>query len=414
MSALSKKAPQQGGKSINRLGVLIAGCTLQLFLGILYVWSVFVEPVSKEFGWNISSVKLTSSFMISFFVVGILVGGNLQIRLGAQKVVLIGGLTLAAGMLITGFLPAGAAVCIYVTYGVAGGFGVGAAYNAIITAAQKWYPEKRGMATGFSVCAFGLSTVIFAPLIEALIRLFGLRETFFILAAAFGAIVLALFSFIRLPTDSQTASLSKDTTRKTTAAAPQVPKRQFTVSEIVKTREFYLITLSLMLGTAAFFILNPSFKSLAAERGLGTAFGTVIVMLTGVANAFGRLATPLISDKIGRERAAVLVILITAFCALLLSFSTDAIFIASIAVIAFCYGGYSGLYPVLTADYFGLKNVGSNYGAVMLGFAISALAFPALIGLIGSVAIKFYTLAALAVVGALLVLLLIKSSPKKA
>ena len=176
--------------------------------------------------------------------------------------------------------------------------------------------------------------------------------------------------------------------------------------EAIKTKEFYFLTLSLMLGTSVFFILNPSFKTLAAERGLSESIGTALVMLTGVANALGRLGVPLLSDKIGREKAAITIIVATALCALLLCIVQSFPFMATVAVIAFCYGGYSGIYPVLTADYFGIKNVGSNYGAVMMGFALSALCFPMLIGTIENYMAKFIVLAVLAAVGAVLVRLL--------
>jgi len=164
-----------------------------------------------------------------------------------------------------------------------------------------------------------------------------------------------------------------------------------------------------MMATAAFFILNPSFKSFAAERGLGESIGTIIVMMTGVANALGRLGAPLMSDKMGREKAAFTIILMTAVCALILCFAKGFLFMATVAVIAFCYGGYSGIYPVLTADYFGIKNVGSNYGAVMVGFAVSALTFPIIISMIDSVTIKFFVLASLAAVGVILMVLLMMS-----
>jgi OFA family oxalate/formate antiporter-like MFS transporter len=385
------------------LKVLVTGSVLQLFLGILYVWSVFVNPVSVVYAWDVDSVKLTSSFMLCFFVVGILTGGKLQIKAGAQKIVLTGGLMLAAGMLATAFLPPAAAWLMYVTYGIIGGFGVGAAYNAIISAAQKWFPQNRGFATGVSVCAFGFSTVVFAPLIEALVAQFGLKSTFLILAAAFFVVVMALFNFIRLPDESAAAGAQ---------SAALLAKRQYTVTEAIKTKEFYYITLSLMMATAAFFILNPSFKSFAAERGLGESIGTIIVMMTGVANALGRLGAPLMSDKMGREKAAFTIILATAVCALILCFAKGFLFMATVAVIAFCYGGYSGIYPVLTADYFGIKNVGSNYGAVMVGFAVSALTFPIIISMIDSVTIKFFVLASLAAVGVILMVLLMMSRNK--
>lgn len=384
------------------LKVLVTGAILQLFLGIIYVWGIFVLPVSEYYAWNIADVKLTSSFMLSFFVVGILVGGKAQVKTGATKVVLTGGLMLAAGMFATAFIPKNLAWLIYVTYGTIGGFGVGAAYNAIISSAQKWFPQNRGFATGISVCAFGFSTVLFAPLVEILVKQHGLQNTFKILGIAFFIAVLALSRFIKLPEEGGSPA----------AAGAAFTQKQYTSSEVIRTKEFYFITLSLMLATAAFFILNPSFKTLALERGLNPAMGTVVVMITGIANALGRLGVPLLSDKIGRERAALAIILLTMLCAASLCVVKGGLFVVAVALIAFCYGGYSGIYPVLTADYFGIKNVGSNYGAVMVGFALSALFFPMIIGRIENIAVKFMTLAALAAMAAVLVILLMRSKKK--
>jgi len=385
------------------LKVLIAGSSLQLFLGIVYVWSVFVAPVSEAYQWDVGSVKLMSSFMLGFFVMGILTGGRLLPKFGSQKIILSGGLMIVAGMFASAFLPPNLAPLMYATYGILGGFGVGNAYNAIITAAQKWFPANRGFATGISVFSFGLSTAIFAPLIETCIKHFGVRTTFMLLAGIFLVAVLPLFSLIRLPDETGPAG---------SPSAALLSKRQFTTREALKTREFYLITFSLMLATAAFFILNPSFKSLAAERNLSATFGTILVMMTGIANALGRLGVPLLSDKIGREKAAVVITLTTAACALALIFAQSFLFIAAVAVIAFCYGGYSGMYPVLTADYFGIKNVGGNYGAVMIGFAISALTFPAILGMIAGDTARFITLGIMAAAAALLVALLAMSKNK--
>ena len=386
------------------LRVLVTGSVLQLFLGIIYVWSEFVGPVSDRLGWDIAAVKLTSSFMLSFFVLGILTGGRLQGRLGAHRVTLIGGLLLAAGMCAAAFVPTGAPWLIYVTYGIFGGFGVGMAYNAVISCAQKWFPLNRGFATGISVCAFGFSTVVFAPLVKWLLGSYGVKAAFLLLSGAFLAVVLALFSFIKLPNEAGAPGA---------ASAALLAKKQYTLKEVLVTKEFYFITLSLMLGTAAFFILNPSFKTLAAERGLSGGMATGLVMLTGVANALGRLGVPLLSDKIGRNGGALVTLGATGACALALCFAQGWAFMGTVALIAFCYGGFSGIYPVITADYFGIRNVGSNYGAIMVGFALSALLFPMGIGLIGNGTVKFVVLGGFALAGAGLVALLMAGTGKK-
>lgn len=395
---------EQAAVSKPRGGVraLAAGAVLQLFLGIIYVWSVFVLPVSEHFSWNVDSAKLTSSFMLSFFVVGILAGGRLLAKIGTRRVVLIGGLMLAAGMLLSSFVPAGAPWLIYVTYGIIGGFGVGMAYNTIITSAQKWFPKRRGLATGVSVFSFGFSTVVFAPLVEVMTARLGLMPTFRILAAVFCAAVLLLFSFITLP-DAASAQAQ---------AGALAEKRQYTTGQMLKTKQFYFIALSMMLMTAAYFILNPSFKTLALDRGVAASAGTALVMMTGICNALGRLAVPALSDKIGRENATLAIIVATALAAAALTLASGAALFVVVGVIAFCYGGSSGIYPLVTSDWFGIQNVGSNYGAVMVGFAASALLFPMVVNLIPSMTAKFLVLAAAAALGAVMILLL-KASKKE-
>ena len=390
------------GENKQGLRVLICGSIVQLFLGILYVWSVFVRPVSEFYQWDIESVKLTTSFMLCFFVIGIQVGGKLQTKTGTDKMVLAGGLMLALGMLASAFLPPAAGFLIYVTYGIIGGFGVGAGYNAIITASQTWFPKNRGFAVGVSVCAFGFATVIFAPLIEILVAQFNVKNTFIILAAGFFIVTIALFRFIRLPDSAQGGPVS----------VALMAKKQYTVTEAIRTKEFYFITLCMMFGAATFFILNPSFITLAIERGLDPSTGMIIVMLTGVASALGRLGAPLLSDKFGREKTAMLSGLFTMICTVLLVFVQGFPFIGAIIIIAFCYGGGSGLFPVLIVDYFGIKNVGSNFGAVMIGFAVSAFTFPVIMTFIDSMTVKFVVLAAMSAIAILLMVLLYISKKK--
>jgi OFA family oxalate/formate antiporter-like MFS transporter len=375
------------------LKVLIAGAVLQLFVGIIYVWSVFKAPVSAYYGWTPPDVGLTVSFMLCFFVIGILAGGRAQVKVGTRLTALVGGLMVAVGMLATALIPSagdgGAArapvFMIYLFYGIIGGFGVGAAYNAALSTAQKWFPKNRGFATGVSVCAFGFSTVIFAPLVDMLNKGFDGRVnvTFLLLSGIFAAAVLATFWFIKTP--EQAAG----------AAAPALKGKQYTTLEMIKTPRYFLITLSMMFGTSVFFIINPDLKDLANGRD-AASFATGLVMITGIANALGRLGVPLLSDKIGREYAAVTILAATALGAFGLCFAGGFLLIAILAAVSFCYGGYSGLYPVITSENFGLKNIGSNYGAVMVGFMVSALLFPIVINQIGDQAAKF---AALGVVG---------------
>ncbi|MDR1020733.1 MAG: MFS transporter [Synergistaceae bacterium] len=384
-------------QKVNRSAVLVSGAILQLFLGIIYVWSVFVLPVSEEYGWPVADAKLVSSFLLGFFVLGMLGGGRMEKRLGTHRQTLAGGTLLAIGMAATAFIPAGSGWLICLTYGMAGGFGVGMGYGAVVSCVPKWYPQKRGLATGVSVCAFGFSTVVFAPLIGELIRRYSLRPAFLILAAAFLLVTLAFSPFIRLPEAAGGG-------RK----ADGQGKRQYTTGEMIKTGRFFLITCSLMLGTSAFFILNPSFVTLANERNIGS-MATLIVMITGIASAAGRLIFPLISEKTGREATAVMAIGLTALCSFALCFAQGLSFIVIVAICALCYGGYSGIYPLLTGDYFGLEYVGPNFAAVMCGFSVSALCFPMILTRLFAGTSLFVALGVLCLVGVGLLAALIMS-----
>jgi OFA family oxalate/formate antiporter-like MFS transporter len=300
----------------------------------------------------------------------------------------------AAGMLATGMLKEGAPVSLlYLFYGAAGGFGVGMAYNAVVTAAQKWFPHNRGFAVGVAVCAFGASTVIFAPLVTVLIGRLGAVSAFFALSLAFAAATAILHCFIIAP--DQAAG----------AAPPPLTGKQYTIAQMVKTPRYYLLTFSLMFGTSVFFIINPDLMDLANDRGLA-GFATYLVMFTGVANALGRLVTPLLSDKIGRVSANISILSITALGAFGLTFAQGPLLAVAIAAVAFSFGGYPGLYPVLTAEYFGIKNVGANFGMVMIGFMLSALVFPVAAGRIADPSLRFILPGSLAALGAVFMVLI--------
>ncbi len=389
-------------REVNRNIVLVVGSIMQLFLGIIYIWSIFVMPVSEYFAMDAADVKLTSSFMLCFFVVGILLGGKLQVKITTQKTVLIGGLLLSLAMFATAFLPQNLGILIYFTYGVVGGFGVGMGYNAIISTAQRNFPDKRGFATGISVCTFGFSTVIFAPLVENLVRAIDLQTTFLILGAIFAVATLACFSFIAMPKETSTAASVSATTN------------DYSQNEMFKSKYFYMITGAMMLGTSVYFILNPSFKSLALERGLSDGMATLMIMLTGIGNAIGRLVFPVISDKTNRSFACMLTALITAIGAFMLIFAEGYFLMAIVILIAFCYGGTAGSFPLITGKFFGLKNIGANYGWVMVGFSLSALFAPMLLSPIESQLLLFSAVGVAALIGALLLLMLIKTEKDKA
>jgi OFA family oxalate/formate antiporter-like MFS transporter len=210
--------------------------------------------------------------------------------------------------------------------------------------------------------------VLFAPLAKALLSGIGVPSTFIVFGAAFLVICVSASLLIKNPPEGYVIP-------KTPSANEQ---KQYTPREVVRTRAYYLITLSLLFILPAFFVLNPQFMSLGMERGLSENLALTGVMITGVCNAGGRIVISWMSDNIGRMPSLLVMFCFSFAGIILVLFAEDLLFIVCLALIAFGFGGAAGIYAPVTSDHFGTKNMGSNYGLVMLGFGASALIFPLL------------------------------------
>ncbi len=397
-------------KSQNKFLPLFAGAIIQLCIGIIYIWSIFQPSVMEYYSWSAADASVTFSIMLATFVLGIVLGGRLNDKKGPRPVVFLGGAMFVAGILLSSFVPQNMPWLIYVFYGGMAGFGVGAAYTSTISCAQKWFLDKKGFATGIIVCTFGASTVVFTPIVNTLLKAVGVSQTFLILAAIFAVIILIFGWFVKNP--------SKEYMDAFHVALPDLSKqKQFTPLEMVKTKYYYFIFLAMMLITPAYFIINPLLKSLGELRNLSEAAALAGVMVTGIASAAGRLLAPWMSDKIGRRNVIFVLYLITIVCILLLTFAQSYLFIVLIALVAFAFGGSAGVFPAVTADYFGIKNNGVNYGLIMIAFAVSGLLFPAIAKIVTIDGIPtpwtFIIPAAACVIGIIVTALLKKDSVKK-
>jgi len=347
----------------NRYLILAMGMVIQLCAGIIYMWSVFKGPVSQHLSWEESSAAITSSIMLSTFVLGIIIGGRIQDKYSPSPVALAGGVLLGLGMVLSSFVPQSSPWLIYVFYGIIGGFGVGCVYTTTVSVVQKWFPDKRGFATGMMVGAFGFSLVLFAPLTKKLLTDWGVPRTFLF----FGILFIVICSLCSLFLNNPEVKQQRGT--------PASTRKQYTTGEMLKTKEFYFLAFSMFFLLPAYFILNPLFISLGVERGLSESMATFGVMLTGIASASGRLLISWFSDFVGRKAGIATISLITLIAALVMIFAQGVLFLVCIAAIAFSFGGSASVYAATTADLFGTKHMGLNYGCVMIAFGSSALIF---------------------------------------
>jgi hypothetical protein len=186
-------------------------------------------------------------------------------------------------------------------------------------------------------------------------------------------------------------------------------KRQYSPKEIIKTKQYYLLLWGLILTLPAYFILNPVFLTLGTVRGLSEELAVLGVALTGIGSASGRLTVPWISDKTGRKSAMIAVAIIILFSSLVIIKGEGVLFLICITLISYGFGGTASVYSAMTADSFGTKYGGMNFGLVMIGFGTSALVFPLISSTLtagGSYTSSFILSAATCVIAIVLVLLM--------
>ena len=349
---------------------VLAAIAVQLTLGIAYIWSVFQTGIANSiFGGNNAAAGLTFSLLLAVLAVGSVMGGKLATRYSTRLVVFTGGIILSAGFFLASFVTATHSWLLWGTYGVMGGLGMGFTYSTTIACAQKWYPHKKGLVTGIIVSAIGFGGVIFTPVAEKLISVFGgpgtgEGKTFMVLSAVFLVVCTSGSIFMKNPPDGHTANAAVSTTISATGNCRP--------SETIKTLRYYLVTATLLLACMGGLMMIGFAKPVAVARGLETT-ATIGVLAISMFNSLGRLIWGMVSDKLGRINTIFILLSGSAILSLLVNAVTGHWIYVLIALIGFFYGGIIGTFPSLTADLFGAKHMAVNYGFVLLGFGVGAI-----------------------------------------
>ena len=389
----------------NRWVIAIAGVFLQIALGAVYAWSVFRVPLVKQFGWTISEVTLT--FTISIFVLGFAAffGGLWLNHKGPRLVALTGGVLYGLGVFLASFSHN--LWWLYLSYGVIGGVGLGLGYIVPVAVLVKWFPDRRGLITGIAVGGFGAGALITAPAATGLIQSVGVLNTFAYLGIAYLIVTVVTGLFMQSPPDGWKPEGWTPTASQTSHRAG----RDYTLSEALKTWQWWALWLLLFLNTCAGISIisqeAPLFEELA---GVTAVVAASMVGLASIGNAVGRVFWAWISDLITR-RATFFVM----FAGQLLLFwflpniATVSLMTIVTFVVLMCYGGGFGTMPAFTADYFGPKNVGPIYGLMLTAWGFASAFGPLLIALMretaGSYRGALHVIAGVMAVSALLPIL---------
>jgi OFA family oxalate/formate antiporter-like MFS transporter len=368
--------------------VTFAGMAVNLCLGILYAWSVWKAklvpkgvaagtPMSGlDEGWtSLSSADGTIAYSICgvVFALCMIPGGRLQDRFGPKIGTTLGGLSLAAGCILAGLMKSFAGLVL--GFGVLGGLGMGLAYAATTPAAVKWFgPQRRGLIVGLVVAGFGAAALYIAPLGNHLIAAYGLSGSFIGLGLFFAVVIVGAGSLLSFPPAGYVPPQPEEL-----PAAAAITRVDWKPTEMLRTPQFFALVF-LFLGSAQSGLLVianaqrlPLFGSGAIADFAAKAW--LLASIGAVVNAAGRIGTGMLSDRIGRANAYLVNGILSAVCLFamptILRSENVALLFFAVMVAYWQYGGGLSLLPAWTADFFGPKNMGVNYGLVFLGWGVA-------------------------------------------
>jgi OFA family oxalate/formate antiporter-like MFS transporter len=346
--------------------VVFGAVLIQLCIGAVYTWSLFNEPLVSKFGWKKSGVVFTFSITIAVFSLFTIVGGKLLAKFKVRWVASLGAVILGFGFMLSS--TASSLTELYLYYGLIGGIGIGIAYVCPLSTCIKWFPDSKGFITGIIVGAFGLGSLVFKSVAQYFITTKGVSEAFFFLGVIYMVLSLLGAQFLRVPNVS---------TIKTPSSAGSTI--EFSTKEMLHSGTFYLLWIIFLLGCVSGLKIIGLAKDIGIELvklSPETAANTVSVI--ALFNASGRLFWGALSDRIGRIRTVRYMFVITAIAMIIKSTVTlnFTVFLITTAMIALCFGGFLAVFPTITADYFGMKNLAVNYGLMFQANGMAAIIGP--------------------------------------
>ena len=418
-----KKLGNQEPKIMNRWIIVVGAIMIQLALGAIYAWSAFTTPLQgtsefvSEFAFSRTQTQAIFSAGLATFALFTIIGGRLQKKIGPRKVALAGGILLGLGYILGSFVGANFALKL-IGIGIIAGAGIGLAYVIPIAVGVKWFPDKKGLLSGLAVAGFGFGAFIwilmanppsilgfngivakqtgsFAYTIANVDGCFRLYGIIFLLLVVAGSLVM------RNPPEGWKPAGWKEPeallSKKKKIISDLVPK------EMLRTRQFYLLWVMFFIGALAGLMVIGNVQNFAKSATDGfSAYGfsvqeAIDFAVIGAAvslpifNGIGRIVWGQISDKVGRRKALISMFLFQGITMMLFFYTTSNpyIFYVIVALIGFNFGGNFALFPAATADSFGAKNIGLNYGFVFMSYGIGGIVGPILAGMVQDAGMSF-------------------------
>ncbi len=354
---------------------LIASLISMIMIANLqYAWTLFVGPIQQANPWSLPDVQWAFSLFVLFQTwVQPLVGWTID-RLGPRRCITAAGILCGAGWAAMGYVSS--LPQLYIAYVVAG-IGAAMVYSGCIGSALKWFPTRRGFASGVIAAGFGGGTALFIPIITSLIKQQSYREAFLYTGVFQGLVIAVAAQFLRHP-DRSFSPPAASAAVKTNARRNS---EHFTTAEMLRTPHFYLLYVMFVAIATGGLVLTAQVSPLGKIWKIAPAVVTLTLTLNPIANAVSRIGWGWVSDKTGREIAMAAVFFLQGLLLIaVVAFGTASgnLFTLTIVLAFLTWGEVFSLFPSTSGDYFGSTFATSNYGvlysakgaaAIIAGFA---------------------------------------------
>jgi len=395
---------------VNRWIRLGAAVTAMIMIANLqYTWTLFTGPIIQATGWKLSDIQWGWTLFIALETWAMPFCGWTIDKNGARGLMTVAGVMCGVGWVGLGY--ASSLTMLYAFYALAG-IGAALVYCGCIGVSLKWFPDKRGLASGLIAAGFGSGAAFFTPIVSYLLKHQDYRTAFLYTGIAFGLIIVCAAQFQRGGSSTLVAA-----PKPASKVSVRTRGEDFNSLEMLATPHFYVMYVAMLMMCVGGLMVTANVSQVGKSMGYGATVIAVAVTMNAIANGSGRLFWGWVSDHLGRERTMVIAFVLQSLfltSALTLGKLSSWLFIASLALVIFTWGELYSLFPPTCADFFGARNASSNYSflystkgvASIIGGGVAALLYERT----GSWNTVFYGSAVLALLSAGVALLL-KSMP---
>lgn len=405
-------------KTKNRWLIALSAVAIHLSIGSAYAYSVFQLPIANELGWATSQISLAFTIAIFFLGISAAFFGPFVEKRGPRAAASLAAVLFSSGLLISGVSIMLESLPLFlIGYGAVGGMGLGLGYISPVSTLVKWFPDRRGLATGMAVFGFGAGALLAGPVAASLINIIGIANTFFVLGVTFFVLMISGALYIARPPEGwKPASMTESASGKVKKVKEDLA--QLSAKEARKTARFWMLWLMMFINITVGIMIISVASPMAQEKvGMSIIAAGTMVGIMGLFNGGGRIVWATASDYIGRQRIFAIFFGVQFAAFLILpSISNVIVFQVLIFLVISMYGGGFASLPAFIGDLFGTKELGAIHGLLLTSWSMAGVVGPMTVSYIrettGTYDSIFYIFAALLLVAFATSLFMIKNINK--